>query len=374
MGSETFLNSSGRCYNIFILMGAFNIFPAQPAQIAFAGIFQSMLAGSRILLAAAVYALAIVCTGSHAAVLTFKQLVIVLAAVDAIAGLAQRQRNFLVAGVVVTAVAINGFAASDTDSILTFRSIAAIASLAVGILAAKHAGNNGTNNSVLRTDVLAGIGNPSGVYLIGAFSVAKIGITAGAVPVFVVTCLLAVCRNNCCHILDLMSGRQNLLIAVATAGAGVNSQTVAGTGGSGSDIFCIAMTQCSYFFLSNDHFVTYGAVLAFGQAGIYAIGSNSGINDLSVTQSCDFFGRNSFTAIITGYCYRTGCGAGSIYSSCSGVGMCTDFRLLNLNFLNNWVCFFLCHWSREIKQVKVAVLINCKKEEVQTRTTFLIDK
>ena len=244
------------------MTGAGDFIPAFLAVAAIAGIFQSVLSGSGVCLATAVGALAIKAR-SPSAVFAVVQLLIVCATVDTVAGLAQRQRYFLVAGVVVTAPAINGLATVHAGSILANRSVATVTGLAVGIFAAKHTGNNGANDGIFRTDVFTGVEDPSRVHLIGTFSIAEVGITSSTVPVFLVAGFLAVSRNNSSYILDGMGARDfffahradaaftGLLNCVTISSADIHNDLVVG----GNELVCAIIGRCNSFHINDG---TYG--------------------------------------------------------------------------------------------------------------------
>ena len=99
------------------------------------------------------------------------------------------------------------------------------------------------------------------------------------------------------------------------------------------------MTQSGNFFLSDKDFTADRAVLAFGQAGIYAISSNSCVDYFSVTQSSNYFlGNKDFTADRAVLAFgQAGFGAVGSNGSVNNLSMTQsgNFFLFNINFAAN---------------------------------------
>ena len=104
-------------------------------------------------------------------------------------------------------------------------------------------------------------------------------------------------------------------------GTGVGHGTFRSTGGGyGNNALIIAVAGSRDYFLSNQHFVTHGAVLAFGQAGSGTGGLHGGIHHFGMAEGGDFFDTGQ------GYAADGTLGAGSVTNGGTG----GSYRLNNL--------------------------------------------
>ena len=106
-------------------------------------------------------------------------------------------------------------------------------------------------------------------------------------------------------------------VGIVTAGASVGSEALLGTGGGGDDA-PIVMAQSVNSLLSNQNFVTDGAMLALGQAGCGTGGCHCRIDHFGVTQSIHI---GIDIAVTTA---RAGVGGVALL----GAGRCGDNRII----------------------------------------------
>ena len=98
------------------------------------------------------------------------------------------------------------------------------------------------------------------------------------------------------------------------------------------------MSLCGNYFLLNENFATYGAVLTFGLTGIYTISCNSLVNNLGVSK---LFNRNCFSADL---CATYGALNYAFVRACSLTG-CSYFIFFNCfsRSVSKSINFFLCN-------------------------------